>query len=289
VLGYGLVGHAISLRLALNRKASLTAYDVNDERTNGAATTGVAVAKTAEDLLRAVDIAFVCVYSGAQVAECVEIAGSLDEAQRPLLAALTTLTPTQESDIRSLARALDVAVAFAPVSGTSSQLANGQGLAIVNRRSAELLGRWLSDLSEAVGDHCVIDGPGTAAHAKLALNLVVEGNRAVLAEGLRFASLGGISPSQYLSLLTRSAGASTVARDKGPKMVARDFTPESFLRQSAKDLAFVLEIADRAGQPLPTTCAVAQLNDAAVAGGLGELDSSALIQELESMSRGRDD
>jgi 3-hydroxyisobutyrate dehydrogenase-like beta-hydroxyacid dehydrogenase len=67
-------------------------------------------------------------------------------------------------------------------------------------------------------------------------------------------------------------------------MVARDFAPRSRLVQHRKDLALIVEQAERAGPGLPLARAHLALLDRAIALGLGELDNAAVIAALTTAS-----
>ena len=116
--------------------------------------------------------------------------------------------------------------------------------------------------------------------AKLATNLVLGLNRAVLAEGMVFAQALGISPERFLQLVLATPARSAAAETKGPLMVQGDFTPQSRIRQHLKDVELMLTSADGWGLPLPFSLVHAELMRAAVAAGDGDLDNAALIRQL---------
>nr|WP_282961796.1 NAD-binding protein [Plastoroseomonas hellenica] len=124
-------------------------------------------------------------------------------------------------------------------------------------------------------------GPaGDAARAKLAINLVLQLNRAALAEGLAYAAALGLDAGAFLATLQRSAAASHVMASKGPKMIARDYAPESHLAQTLKDAEMILQTAIVAGQALPLMLVQrALLRDAITTVGEAA-DSAAIIEAI---------
>ena len=88
---------------------------------------------------------------------------------------------------------------------------------------------------------------GDAARTKLALNLILQTNRAALAEGIAFAESLGLDRTNFLATARRSAAYSHVMDVKGEKMLARDFTPQSHISQTLKDAELILGEARRLG------------------------------------------
>jgi 3-hydroxyisobutyrate dehydrogenase-like beta-hydroxyacid dehydrogenase len=121
-------------------------------------------------------------------------------------------------------------------------------------------------------------GPlGDASRMKLAVNLVLGLNRAVLAEGLAFAEAIGLDPRQALDVFRAGAAYSRVMDTKGEKMIRRDFTPEARLAQHHKDVLLILEQAAKSGMDLPLTEAHRGLLAAAGYAGHDACDNSAII------------
>jgi 3-hydroxyisobutyrate dehydrogenase-like beta-hydroxyacid dehydrogenase len=125
-------------------------------------------------------------------------------------------------------------------------------------------------------------GVGDASRTKLALNLILQNNRAALAEGLVFAERLGLDPRTFLATARRSAAYSKVMDTKGEKMLTRDFAPQSHISQTLKDAELILGEAELRHLRLPVTSAQAGLLRAAIALRGGECDSSAIIEAIRS-------
>jgi len=102
----------------------------------------------------------------------------------------------------------------------------------------------------------------------------------VLAEGLVFAEKLGLELEVFLQLLKQSPAYSVAMDVKGDKMIHGDFTPQSRILQHHKDMSIVLKYADAAGQDMPLTKVHLDIMESAIAAGDGELDNSAVIQEI---------
>ncbi len=168
--------------------------------------------------------------------------------------------------------------------GTSAQIeaGNGVGLLAGPKESVSLA----TDLLEVFCPQWFHMGSlGGAAKAALAINLVLQLNRAALAEGLVFAERLGLSPAAFLEALRGSPAGSQVMAVKGEKMVRREYSPQSpvthtLVTQTLKDAQFILETAHRLGQHLPMMEVNAALLAAAIAQGGDRRDSAAVIEAI---------
>ncbi len=168
----------------------------------------------------------------------------------------------------------------APLSGSSQQIADGQATMLVGG-GVEALARQAPVLAALATRRMHVGGPGMGARAKLATNLVLGLNRAVLAEGLVFAEHLGLPPQVFLDLVLATPARSDAALAKGARMVSGDFSPQSRIRQHLKDLDLMQAAAERAGiHRLPLTQTHAALLRAAVEAGDGDLDNAAIVRQM---------
>jgi 3-hydroxyisobutyrate dehydrogenase-like beta-hydroxyacid dehydrogenase len=141
------------------------------------------------------------------------------------------------------------------------------------------------ELLAVFGERVYHLGPaGSGSRAKLAGNLVLGLNRAVLAEGLVFAERLGLDLPVFLDVLKNSPAYSAAMDAKGQRMLDGDFAPVSRVRQHLKDVELILEYARRCGQELPLSAVHHDLLARAVAAGDGELDNAAVIRELRRLA-----
>ena len=121
---------------------------------------------------------------------------------------------------------------------------------------------------------------GDGGRAKLAVNLILGLNRLAVAEGLVFAERLGLDPAAFLAVARGSASYSQVMETKGPKMVRRDYSPEGRVRQTLKDAHLMLDQAAAAGQKLPMLEIHADVLEACVRAGEGDMDNSIIVEEV---------
>jgi 3-hydroxyisobutyrate dehydrogenase-like beta-hydroxyacid dehydrogenase len=121
---------------------------------------------------------------------------------------------------------------------------------------------------------------GDASRTKLAINLILQSNRAALAEGIAFAEHLGLDGDAFLAAARESAAYSRVMDTKGDKTLKRDYRPQSHIAQTLKDAELILNEAGRRGLRLPMTATQADLLRAAIALVGPDSDSAAVIEAI---------
>jgi len=279
IVGLGFVGLALAERL-LEAGGAVMGLDPDPARVALLVSRGGHAASSLVQMARACEAVVVAVYSAGQVEEVLFGAEGLTEGtDRLTCLCVTTCTPERSAAIaRRLAQDGHALIEF-PLSGTSAQIRRGEATGLV---AGDLAARaeQAALLAMLCPERLEFGPAGDAARAKLGINLVLQLNRAALAEGLAFAEALGLEPAAFLTALRRSAAASAVMAGKGPKMAARDFRPESHIAQTFKDADMILETARAAGQELPLMAAQRVLLRDAIALVGGDQDSSAVIEAI---------
>jgi 3-hydroxyisobutyrate dehydrogenase-like beta-hydroxyacid dehydrogenase len=229
------------------------------------------------------------VYDTNQVETVIEGAGGLIEAMAAapgprIVLCASTCEPERLAALSARVEGQGLALLDTPVSGSSDQLAKGEGVGLLGGDGDALAA--VEDVLEAVYPRRFrIGAAGDATKAKLAINLILGLNRAALAEGLVFAERLGLDPAAFFEVARGSAAYSQIMDKKGAKMLRRDFAAQGRVRQSLKDQRLILAAAERAGQALPLVSVHAALLEGCVAHGEAELDNSAVIEEIRRRTR----
>lgn len=280
VIGTGLVGSGLAKVLAA-AGFSVVAHDIEPEKVKSLERSGVIPAGSPAGVAARADRVILSLMTPAIIRDVLfEKEGIITSLKLPTIV-INTSTGSPDDAVmfqRELA-VKGIEYLEAPISGTSVQIGNKEGVFLVGGRRETF--NACKDIFEALGGKAVFLGAaGSGARAKLAINLVLGLNRAALAEGLVFASALGIDGKTFLELLKQTPAHSAVADLKGPKMVAGDFSTEGKLAQHRKDVGLIIDAARGAGHSLPLTEFHAKLLDDAISAGDGELDNSAIIKEI---------
>ena len=280
VIGLGLMGQAVSNRLA-EAGYPVVGFDVDAAKRSAFVAPGRIVSNAIAEVAKACRVIVLCVFDTDQVETVVEGEGGIAGA-RPDATVLCTSTCDPERIARLAARCAARGIAFleVPISGSSRQVADGQGVGLIG---GEL--RTMHASAPVLDAICPVrhylGAAGNGARAKLATNLVLGLNRAALAEGLIFAERMGLEPQSFLGVLKQSAAYSQAMDVKGDKMATRHFEPpQSRVDQSLKDFELMLAQGAALGQALPFATLYAELMRACVAQGEANWDNAAIIEEI---------
>ena len=121
---------------------------------------------------------------------------------------------------------------------------------------------------------------GDGGRAKLAVNLILGLNRLALAEGLVFAERLGLDPALSSRWRASSAAYSQVMDVKGAKMVRRRFRRRGPGHPAPQGCASHAGTGERVRQQLPLLAVHAEVLEACVRQGEGDLDNSVVIEEI---------
>jgi 2-hydroxy-3-oxopropionate reductase len=280
LVGVGLMGEALATRL-LAAGRCVVGFDIDPARTARLAGLGGEAAASAADLARRCDPIVLALFDTGQVETAVEreLLPALGEASGKTVVCVSTCDPGRLAALAARLAGRGLAFVEAPVSGTSAQVRQGQGVGLIggDRGAAARVAPVLEAMFAGTFH---VGEIGDGNRAKLAVNLILGLNRLAVAEGLVFAERLGLDPATFLAIARGSAAASQVMDTKGEKMVTRDFAPEGRVRQTLKDARLILEEAARAGQALPLLEVHAEVLQACVEAGEADRDNSIVIEEI---------
>jgi putative dehydrogenase len=294
IIGLGLMGTAFAQRLAA-AGFGVMGYDVDPAKTacmselGGAAPPeglGGTPAASIAALAQACNPILVAVFSTEQVEDVVEngLLPALNEASNKIVLVASTCDPDRIAALAARVTPRGLRLIETPVSGTSAQVARGEGVGLIGGDAA--LAKQVEPVLRALfPTYFVIGKVGDGGRAKLAVNLILGLNRLALAEGLVFAERLGLDPTAFLEVARASAAYSQIMDVKGARMIRRAFAPEGRARQTLKDVDLMLDQARALGQALPLLNVHADVLQACLRHGEGDLDNSVVIEEIRRRRR----
>lgn len=287
VIGLGLMGAALSARL-LDAGIAVTGFDIDAARCRTLKDNGGELAITPAELAARCRIIVIAVYSAEQVeAVLAELARS-DNLAHKVMICTTTCAPAEIMRITERAEIIGLPLVEAPISGTSAEVRDGSATALI-AGAPEAIDAAKATLDILCPQRMPIGKIGDASRTKLAINLILQSNRAALAEGIAFAEALGLDAANFLAAARRSTAYSSVMDTKGHKMLTRDFAPQSHISQTLKDAELILGEARQRNLQLPMTSAQTELLRAAIALQGPDSDSSAIIEVIRLPPAGSGD
>ena len=188
IIGLGLMGAALSERL-IGAKVPVIGFDIEPAKCEKLQALGGLVATSVHELADRSRAIVVAVYSGEQVEALFGELGSGAGSACPTVVC-TTCAPDEIARLAQRATGLGIPFVEAPISGTSAEVREGTATALVAGETGviDTIGTLLSIIcprSKCVGRI------GNASRIKLAINLILQNNRAALAEGIVLPNVWG--------------------------------------------------------------------------------------------------
>ena len=280
MIGLGLMGSAFCARL-LDADVAVAGFDIEAARRAALQAAGGAVARSITELAARCRLIVIAVFDAAEVLSLFDELVRHGSAKPPLLICTTTCAPDEIAAIAGRAAGIGLPLVEAPISGTSAEVRGGTATALI-AGEADAIAAADAILVILCPQRINVGGIGDASRTKLAINLILQNNRAALAEGIAFAEAIGLDGATFLATARRSAAYSKVMDSKGEKMLARDFSPQSHISQTLKDAELILDEAERHTLSLPMTSTQAGLLRAAILLEGPDSDSAAVIEAIRA-------
>ena len=285
-IGLGLMGKPMARNL-LKAGYELTVHNRSRAAVEELAREGATAADSPKEVAAASGITITMLPGPGEVREIVAGEGGALEgaSEGSLLVDMSTSSPLLARELDFLAREKGVGSLDAPVSGGDVGAQQGT-LSIMAGGTEEYFSR-AKPLFEAMGQTIIHVGQAGAGQTVKACNqIVVALTIEAVSEALVLGSKAGAEPEKILDVLSGGLASNKVMEVKREKFLSHDFTPGGKVDSQHKDLGIALQTAREYGVALPLTAAVDQMYAALKARGGGNLDHSALITLLESMSSG---
>lgn len=129
-----------------------------------------------------------------------------------------------------------------------------------------------------------IGGPGAGQVTKACNQIVVGVTIQAVSEALLLAQKAGVDAAKVRDALLGGFAQSRILDLRGKRILENNFKPGFKVRLHRKDLGIALQTGRELSVPLMTTAQVAELMNALIAEGKGDLDHSGLAALLKQLS-----
>ena len=192
-----------------------------------------------------------------------------------VLLVCSTVSPSAEKDLAEALARMSVEVVDAPLSGGAEGARNGVCTAFVGGSEAAFA--TARPILEAFCKTITHLGPTGAGQAAKAVNqIIISGTYASVGEGLAYAEKAGLPMEELVEALAGGAADSWILRTRSPKYIAHEYPAGFRTVLHRKDLGIAIYEGETVGLDLRLTRLIADWQDALIAAGYGEEDSSAL-------------
>ena len=278
VIGLGSMGYGMAQSL-LRAGHTTFGYDINAKTTQRFQDEGGVVGTLAE-VAGTLDAVVVVVLNAAQTESVLfgpdGVVGRLNPGA--IVMACATVAPDFARQMAAKCDAKGVHYLDAPISGGSVKASQG-ALSIMASGTKDAFAAARPVLDATAATVFELGDSAGAGSAMKAVNQLLAGvHIAAMAEAMTFGMTQGVTPTQFLEVISKCAGTSWMLENRAPHIVAGDYTPHSTVDIWPKDLGIVLDVAKSAKFEAPLTAAALQQFLAASGSGLGSEDDAAVAK-----------
>lgn len=194
----------------------------------------------------------------------------------------STISVEESASLRDAAELVGTEFLAAPVSGNPKVVSAGQMIFVVS--GPEGAYRTARGLMDHIGASTYVGEGEVSRNVKIAHNVYLAVVTQALAEVTILCEKLGVSRSDFLDFLNKSAMGSTFSGYKTPAFVNLDFKPTFTSRLLKKDLELGLAAARESEVTLPTVAVTHQLVQGLIGNGYGDVDFAALIAQQAAMA-----
>jgi 3-hydroxyisobutyrate dehydrogenase len=262
-----------------------TVFDKSARAMENLVQAGARAARSVAEVTEHAEIILTCLPASPDVeALYLEPAGLIERA-RPgtILIDLSSVLPSTPRKLEPAAKARKVDFLEAPVSGGVAG-ARAATLAIMVGGDAAVLERARPVL-RAIGPNIFSVGPvGSGNTVKAINNMMACVNSLAMMEGLTLGVKAGLDPMVIYEVVKASSGGSKALERIPTAIVPRQFAPGFKVQLMNKDLDTFNTIARELHVPVSFSNVAQRYQQAALAAGLGEQDTSVVVTIIEQLA-----
>jgi 2-hydroxy-3-oxopropionate reductase len=277
-IGLGLMGKPMALNL---RKAgfALVVHSRSRGPVDVLVAAGAKAASSAAEVARQARVVITMLPDSPDVEKVLAgPAGVFEGVQKgSVLIDMSTISPVVTRRLAAQAAERGATLLDAPVSGGEIGAINGSLSIMVGGEAAAL--ERVRPVLNAMGNPekvIHIGASGAGQICKVCNQMAIGGALAVVGEAFALAKKAGVDAAKVREALLGGFASSRVLEVHGERILTKNYKPGFRANLYNKDMGIVLETAHAHDVPMPVTSVVAQLVNAMMANGRGDLDYSAL-------------
>ena len=277
-IGLGIMGKPMAKNL-LKAGYDLKVFNRSKESVEELVALGATAAHDLQDAATNVDVLFTMLPDSPDVKKVMIGENGVFDVAKPglLYIDMSSILPGISKEVGEKLKEKGVHMLDAPVSGGDSGAIAGT-LAIMVGGDQEYF-EQATPLFEILGSSYVLVGPlGSGNICKLANNMIVAGNIAILSEALAMVDAQDVDLKKVLSAIRGGSAGSKVLETKSEKMLTENYQPGFKINLHIKDLKNALLTGEKTGSIMPFTTQAMELYEKLRDEGMGEKDHSALYE-----------
>ena len=283
-IGLGNMGNPMAANV-LKGGFPMTVFDKNPKVMENLVEAGAKAAASAKAVLENAEVVMTCLPGSPEVEALYLEAGGLIELAKPgtVLVDLSSVLPSTPRKLESRAQAKGVHYLESPVSGGVTG-ARAATLAVMTGGDAGVLER-VRPVLRAIGPNIYHVGPAGSGNTLKAINNMLSSVNAIaMMEGMMVGLKAGLDLKTMAEIIKASSGNSNALARVDRALIPRNFEPGFKVQLMNKDLETFNTVAKELHVPVSFANVAQRYQQAALAAGLGEKDTSVIFTVIERLA-----
>jgi len=284
-IGVGNMGNPMAMNVLKKSGSPMVVFDLSPKAMENLVGAGAKAASSARDVVERSDVVLTCLPMSPHVEALYLGPEGIIEAAKPgtVLIDLSSVLPSTPKKLEPVAKKRGVHFLESPVSGGTTGAAAGT-LALMVGGDADVL-KKVEPILKCMGPNVFHVGPVGAGNTMKAINNMMSCvNALAMMEGLAVGVKAGLDLMTMHDVVKASSGGSK-ALDRIPRaIVPRNFEPGFKVALMNKDLETFNTIAKELHVPVSFSNEAQRYEQAALAAGLAEKDTSVLMTIIEKLA-----
>jgi len=285
VLGIGVLGRAVAERLRATGH-SVTAYNRTRARAESLASLGISIADTPSQAIEHADCTLLFLTDAPAIRSLLLEGQARSSLSGHIIVQMGTIGPDESRELHQTIASLGGNYFEAPVLGSVDEAKAGTLILMVGGTQDHL--QRLAPVLRALSKEPRLVGPiGEASTLKLALNQLIAAETAAFSLSLALIERSDIPIDLFMSILKESALFARTFDKKLPRLQTRNYDHPNFsTRHLLKDVELFLSAARERQLYAGGLLGVRDLLKDSVAHGYGDVDYSAMYEEVSPLAKG---
>ncbi len=282
-IGLGIMGRPMAKQM-ISKGSELLVFDISEKAVEELVAEG-AKASTPEEIGEVCDFIFTILPNGSIVKSTLfsenGVAKKIKEGT--VVVDMSSVTPVESKYCYDELKKLGASFLDAPVSGGEPKAIDGT-LSFMIGGDEAAFNKALPLLNQMGASAVLVGGSGSGSTTKLANQIIVNLNIAVLGEALVFAMKAGVDPEKAFMAIRGGLAGSAVMEAKAPMIMERNFKAGGKISVNHKDIMNVVNTAHELDIPVPMSAQLFEIMQGLKVRGLMDDDHGALVKHFEQLA-----
>lgn len=283
-VGLGIMGKPMAKNL-VKAGYQLTVYDFNESSVEELVTLGANRAASGKEIGEKTDVVVLMLPNSPNVEAALfnqdGLADGLSTGKTVI--DMSSISPVSSQEFNAKLNEIGVNLLDAPVSGGETG-AIEKTIAVMVGGDKATFDKYYDLMMGMASSVTYVGDSGAGNITKLANQMIVASNIAIVGEALTFATKAGVDPNDVFHAIKGGLAGSNVMNTKAPMMLNREFDPGFRVELHIKDLQNALDTSHSINAAIPITAQMMEIMQAIKVDGFDKEDHSSMAKYFEKIN-----